>query len=245
MPRHDDVRRPKGMEDAEIVLRPLDSPLALRLGIFMMNSTDLHLASIWFWHASRRYRPKRVTLTSRRDAYFHAGLAAYRRCCNDGQRSNNRLRKVMKDPAITADDAQRVLSDGAVLHKELIELGNQLVGHSSPGFERAAVGARCLWKRDEALHAFVDGWATTMKHLTLAPKKIERYGLLCYVLDKNYLKPEIDRMRELLHKELLSMTPEHIFSLPHFLMSMGDHVFNPMDPSRKYPNPEELRIAEE
>jgi hypothetical protein len=245
MPRYDDVRRPKAMEDAEIVIRPIESPLALRLGAFLMNSTDLHLGAIWFHQASRTGKSKRGSLESRRDAHFHAALAAYRRCCNEGQRSSRRLRKLIENPAITAADAQRVLSDGASLHKALLELGNQLVGHSSPGFERAAIGARCLWKRDEGMHALIDGWGTTMKQLTIDRKMIERFGLLCYALDEHYVKPEIERMRTLLNQEILAMSPEHIFSRPHFLIVMGDVAYNPMDPSRKYPKPDQIRTAED
>src|SRR5947209_5944218 len=87
MRRQEDFRRPQGMEDAEVVLHLLDSRLAKRFGQFLMNAMDLDLGAIWFRHASQTSKVKRGTFDLKRDALVHAGVAAYRRCCNKGQRS--------------------------------------------------------------------------------------------------------------------------------------------------------------
>ncbi len=245
MPINDDVPRPPGMEDAEVVIRLVDTPLAKRLGAFLLNGMDLHLAWTWFGHASMASDDNPGDLASRRDVHFHAAVAAYRRCCNSGQRSRRKPRKPEEDTRITAAHAASVLSDGRELHEELIELGNKLVGHSAPDYERAAVGARCLWKREEGLHALVGATGFTFKRVNVGKEQLERFGLLSYVLEKNYVQPEIDRMYELLDREVVTMTPEQVFMLPVFLTVWGDKVYNPIDPDRKYPKPDELPLVGE
>jgi hypothetical protein len=243
MPHNDDVPRPEGMEDAEVVIRLMDTPLAERLGAFLLNGLDLHLAWNWFGHASLASDETPTDLGSRCDAHFHAAVAAYRRCCNEGKRHKIKGQKGSwrkSDTLITEAHATEVLSDGAALHKQLIELGNRLVGHSSPEFERAAVGARCLWKREQGFHALIDGTGFTLKHLTVGKEQLERFGVLCFALEKHYVQPEIDRMQVLLDREVRSMTPEQIFMLPVFLTTWGDQVYNPIDPGHRYPKPEEL-----
>jgi hypothetical protein len=194
-----------------------------------MNAMDLDLGATWFLRASKTPALK---FESRRDAYFHAGVAAYRRCCNEGQRSR-----------ITAGHAQRVHADGASLHNELIELGNQLVGHSTPLYDMAPVGARCLSKQD-GLHALIDGWGSALK-ISVSKEDLKRFALLCYALNKDYVRPEIDRMQQLLNHEISRMTPEQVFTQPIWLVAWGDKVFNLMDPDRKYPGAEELSNVRE
>lgn len=247
MLKQDKFQRPEGMQDAEVVIRPINSPLAKKMGAFLLNSVDLHLASVWFEHASIDGDTERepISLASRRDAYFHAAVAAYRRCCNSGQRTLHKSRHD-EDARITAVHAAKVLSDGAALHKELIELGNRLVAHSTARFETAVVGARCLWKRDEGVHALIDGASMTLKVLTVGKKQLERFGLLCYALETGYLQPEINSMRELLNQEVGAMTPEDLFMRPVFLVTSSDGlVYNPMDPSRQYPRADQLPVENE
>lgn len=222
-----EVRRPPGMEEAEIVLRPLETRLAKRLGGFLMNAMDLHLAATWFMHASLGRDDDASDLRSRRDAYFHAAVAAYRRCCNRGQRSGRKIQ---------AKDAERIMpEDGAKLHGELLDLGNRLVGHSVLDYETAAVGARCLLDRSRGLHAYVDAWGISLKTITLRKEKLKLYWLLCYLLETKYIRPEIDNMRPLLNDEILRIPPEQLFTLPVFMLQCESNKFNPIDPSRKYP----------
>jgi hypothetical protein len=226
------VSRPKGMENAEVVLRTVRTPLARRIGFFMMHAMDLNFAARWFMHATKI--PKKNELEFK-DAYVHAALMAYRRCCNIGQRTQRQ--KGYEENRIQARDAERVMpAEGAELHQQMLQLADRLVAHSHNDYERVAIGARCLLDRERGLHAFVDAWGITTKYLTYGKNEtLKSYGLLCFLLEKEYVRPEMERMYQLLAEELRQKRPDQLFSLPICMFDVvGGPPFDPADPRRKY-----------
>lgn len=228
------IHRPKGLENAEIVLRNIQTPLARRIGFFLMHAMDLNFAAQWFAYAIRTSKKDFIG----QEAYVHAALVAYRRCCNEGQRKPHLLGHGPN--VIRAEDAERVMpGDGARIHNEMFHLATRLVAHSLPAHERAAVGARCLLDRERGLNAFVDVWGFTGKLAPYGSKDVLKdYGLLCYLLEKNYVRPEVDRMCDCLTEELLRKRPNELFTLPICMIDVeGGPRFNPVDRGRKYPLP--------
>ncbi len=192
--------------NAEIVLRVSDLKMAKRLGALLLSEMDLRLAKHWFLFASMpRDDGDEYEAMLRNDALFHAALVAYRRCFNSGQRS-----------ALQREHAKKVFEGGEKIHDRLIELGNRMIAHLSIEFEAAKVGARCLVDRELDVHAYVDTWGIVLKTMIFKPDELEEFSLLCHKLETEYVHPQIEEIRKLLHEQFLQTSPEELFSMPEF-----------------------------
>jgi hypothetical protein len=192
------------MEDAEELLRVLDTPLAKRLGGYILIAEDLKYAANWFYMASSAEKKECCSFAlAYRDACVRAGAITYRRCFNSGERTR-----------LKAKEARAIVEpNGAELHPQIIDMANRMIAHAASRYERAFVGARCLFHRGKNLHAFVDTCDMWMKTWGFSDDRIHEFALLCHAL-VDFVEPEIERMRTRLRQEVPRMPPELLFNSP-------------------------------
>jgi hypothetical protein len=206
------VFRPKFLKRSSQILLCSDTELAKNLGSILLHQMDLQLAKNWFYVGSLQKEEAEEFWSKDALAYaaVHAAIAAYRRCCNTGQRG--------RQYQLTATDAESVLSGGAKLHNELVKLGNKLVGHSLQEYEVAVVGARCFFDARRGLFSYIGAHGTTFKRIGLMRSDLEKYSILCHALETLYLEPKVCELTEKLETELREMSPEELFSMPQFYL---------------------------
>lgn len=212
-----------GTEDAEQVLRVLDTPVAKRLGDYLLIEEDLKLAAVWFYLASADDQKGCCDAAPiYRDACVHAGAISYRRCFNSGTRTR-----------LKAEAACKIAEpNGAALHPEIILIANKMIAHSEPQYEKAWAGAKCVFHRKKNLHAFVDAYAVIYKTRNFGDEQIRDFGFLCGALVADHVRPQIEEMRIRLREELCRMPAELLFGLPEAGVATEDDpetIYNPVN----------------